>query len=71
MDWIDWVIVAVILLSALTGLLRGFVKEIMALTIWGMGLFLSYRYYELTTPYITHYISDKTCHHIVGFVAIF
>lgn len=71
MDWIDWVIVAVILLSALTGLLRGFVKEVMALTIWGMGLFLSYRYYELTTPYVSQYISDKTGQHIVGFVAIF
>lgn len=41
---VDWVIVAVTALSVLLGLLRGFVREVMALAGWIAGVVLALRY---------------------------
>ena len=58
MTWIDVAVVAVILLSALVGLARGLVREVLSLAVWLAALGLGYLYYkpfaESLVPYITH-----------------
>lgn len=41
MNPIDWVIVAVVALSVLLGVLRGFVREVMSLAGWVVGIWLA------------------------------
>lgn len=57
MTWIDVAVVAVILLSALVGLARGLIREVMSLVVWLAALGLGYLYHkpvaEALTPYIT------------------
>jgi len=58
MPWIDLVIIAIIALSALISLIRGFVKESISLVTWVVAGVLALRYYapmaELLEPFINN-----------------
>jgi membrane protein required for colicin V production len=58
MTWIDVAVVAVILLSAVVGLARGLIREVLSLAAWLAALGLGYLYYkpfaETLVPYIAH-----------------
>lgn len=68
--WVDYVIIAIIGLSVLTGLFRGFIKELVALCIWILAIWLALKYSSRLDPWLSPYISDKTIRMGVGFVAI-
>lgn len=72
MSWnlIDVAILAIIGLSMLTGLVRGFVKELIALGIWILAFWLAYHYTASTETLLQTYISDPSVRKITGFVAI-
>lgn len=58
MNWIDFVILAVIGLSALISLIRGFVKEALSLVIWCGAFFIASQYYERLAVYFTRIEDD-------------
>ena len=68
--WIDYVIIAVIGLSVITGLFRGFVKELIALCVWILAIWLAFTYSPLLDPWLQSYVHDKTARTVVAFVAI-
>jgi membrane protein required for colicin V production len=49
---LDLIIAAVVLLSMLFGVLRGFLRESVALLGWLVGLWLAWRYSGLVEPYL-------------------
>jgi membrane protein required for colicin V production len=57
--WLDFLIIGVIGLSVLTGLFRGFLKELIALCIWIVALWLVFHYSETFAPSLQPYIEDK------------
>ena len=69
-QWVDIVIVTVIGLSVLTGLFRGFVKELVALCIWVAAIWLAYHYAESLDFALKSYIHDKTMRIVIGFIVI-
>ena len=70
MHWLDLVIIGVISLSILTGVIRGFIKELIALCIWVLAIWMGYQYAPLLDPYLNSWISDKSIRFIAGFVII-
>ena len=68
--WVDIAIVVVVLLSVITGLFRGFVKELIAFGVWVFAFWFAYNYGSLLTPWLTQYIHDKTILTIVEFIII-
>lgn len=52
MNGIDWFIVIVIVLSSLLGLIRGFVREAIALATWLLGLWLAWSFAPLIEPHL-------------------
>lgn len=68
--WIDYVIIGVISLSIVTGLFRGFVKELIALCVWVLALWLAFSYAQIASVWFASYIQDKTARMVVAFVAI-
>lgn len=68
--YVDYVILAVIGLSVLTGLFRGFVKEIIALCVWVLAIWLAATYSEAFSGWVHTYIKDKTACLAVAFVLI-
>lgn len=70
LQWIDLGIITVVALSVLTGLFRGFVKELVALCVWILAIWLGYHYSELLDPWLQSYIQDKSARTAVAFIII-
>ena len=70
LHWMDYVIIAVIGLSVITGLFRGFIKELIALGVWILAIWLAFNYSSALDPWLQPYVHDKTARTVVSFVAI-
>ncbi len=70
MHWIDIIIVAVITLSVITGLFRGFIKELIALSIWIIAIWLAIHYNPLIDPWLIPYVKDANIRKVLDFVII-
>jgi len=55
---LDYIVLTVILLSALLALLRGFVRELFSLVAWVGAYFASLKLYTLAIPLSKHYIKN-------------
>ncbi len=70
MVWLDIVIVAIILLSALISLARGFVKEAFSLAIWVLAFWLSWSFFrDLEVP-LREWIGSPTARLGIAFALL-
>lgn len=69
-NWIDYTIVGIIGLSVITGLFRGFVKELIALGVWVLAIWFAFKYSSELVPYLQTYIHDKSACSVAAFVLI-
>lgn len=68
--WLDCAILLVIGLSIITGLCRGFVKELIALCVWILAIWLAFTYSPEAEEWLKTYIQEKTVRTAVAFIAI-
>jgi membrane protein required for colicin V production len=71
MAWIDIAIIALIVLSAVLSLFRGFVKEALALASWLVALWVAMIFYENVASMLARWISDPSLQKIIAFSALF
>lgn len=70
LHWVDYIIIGVIGLSVITGMFRGFVKELISLTVWVLAIWAAIKFSNCLDPWIEPYIHDKTARLAVGFVLV-
>ena len=68
---LDWVILAVVFISVLGSLLKGFVRESISLASVVVGIVLASRLYPMTTGFFLHFVRSQDLAAILGFVTIF
>jgi membrane protein required for colicin V production len=68
--WVDLTIAGIIGLSILTGLVRGFVKELISLCVWILAIWVAYTYSQTFSTLLTPYIKDSTIKTVIAFVAL-
>ncbi len=56
-SYLDLVLIAVVLISALLSMLRGFTREVLAIASWAAAAAAAYYFYPLVVPYVRPYIS--------------
>lgn len=66
MAWIDLFIIAVIVLSALISLIRGFVKESISLITWIVAGVVALRYYSPMAELLEPFVGSATLRQWVG-----
>ena len=71
MSWIDLVVLAILLLSALFGLMRGFVREALGLCAWVGAAVLATRLYGQLVPFARRTIGDDAVADPVAFAVVF
>lgn len=71
MVWIDVVILALIVLSAVLSLFRGFVKEALALASWLVALWVAMTFYENFALILAEWISVPSAQKVTAFVLLF
>ncbi len=56
-SYLDLTLIAVVLISALLSMLRGFTREVLAIVSWAAAAAAAYYFYPLVLPYLKPYIS--------------
>lgn len=60
MIWVDYVIIGVLALSALIGVIRGLIREVVALGVWVAAFAAAWIYYEPVAEQLTPWISTPS-----------
>jgi membrane protein required for colicin V production len=70
MNTLDIAILTVIGISLITGLFRGFVKELIALCVWILAFWLGYHYATTAAGVLPLPVSDTKIRTAIGFIVI-
>ena len=70
MNWIDFAILGVILISTVISLIRGFIKEAISLAIWFSAFFIASQFYVDLAVYLTNF-SDPMIRNGVAIAILF
>ncbi len=68
--WIDWVIVAVALISAVWGIIRGMVREAISLATWVSAIMLGRLFGPQVSEMLVNYIEQDMVRNSIAFVAV-
>ncbi|MGI4939899.1 MAG: CvpA family protein [Janthinobacterium lividum] len=71
MNWVDLLVLALLLLSALVGLLRGFVREALGLCAWIAAAVLAFQFSPQAEPLARRVIGDASVADPVAFLVVF
>jgi membrane protein required for colicin V production len=58
LNGLDYALVAIVVVSAGVGVIRGVVREVISVAAWVLGIWVAWRYGALISPYGEHYISN-------------
>jgi membrane protein required for colicin V production len=71
MNWLDYVLLAIILVTAIVGIVKGFVRQAIGLVAVVAGLILAVVYYERTAAVFATLVKNKLLSNFLGFLLIF
>lgn len=70
-NWVDWVIVAIVILSGLMSLARGFVKEALSLVVWVAAFVSAYYFSDRVSPLLVEELPSPSLRYLVSFAGLF
>jgi membrane protein required for colicin V production len=71
MTWVDFVIIGVVLISAVFGVVRGFVKEALSMTGWVASFIIAWHFNAGLAGILHGFIANPNLQFLVGFVILF
>jgi membrane protein required for colicin V production len=71
MNWVDWTILAILGVSTLLSLKRGFVKEALSLAGWVAAFFVAISFSARLSSQMTDYITADTLRYAIAYVLLF
>jgi membrane protein required for colicin V production len=70
MIWVDYVIIGIIALSAVIGLARGLIREVLSLVIWVVAAFVAWTFHGSVADQLTPWLSQPSVRVGVAFVLL-
>ncbi len=71
MNWLDILLVTIMVLTAIVGIFKGFVKQVIGLVAVVAGLVLACFYYERTAAIFETFIHNRLLSNFLGFLLLF
>ncbi len=71
LSWFDYVILAIIGLSVLISVWRGFMREVLSLAAWIVAIAVSLAFAETASAYLANYVTVPSVRLIIAFGGIF
>jgi membrane protein required for colicin V production len=71
MIWIDFTLIGLVFICFVTGLLRGFIKEVFSLTFWILASWVSLSFSSEFSGFLVSAISHPSARMVASFVALF
>ncbi|TDO96809.1 CvpA family protein [Marinomonas balearica] len=68
---VDWLIIAVVILSSLLSLKRGFIKEVLSLVTWVIAFVVSVKFSGNLQTLLVEQVQNEQIRYIVSFVSLF
>lgn len=69
--WVDFAIIAIIAISTVIGLIRGFVREVLSLISWLLAIWVSLNFSPLFADFLTAWIATPGIRIVLAFSALF
>lgn len=69
--WIDWALAAIVLVSALISLKRGFFREALSLVIWVMAVVISLMFHEQLAVWLQPYVDSPSLRKVCAIAGLF
>ena len=70
-SYLDIGVIAIVLISAILAMMRGFTREILAIGSWAAAAAAAYYFYPQVTPYLTPYIHKENVAQAAAAAAVF
>jgi membrane protein required for colicin V production len=70
-NWLDYIFIAILLLSTLFALRKGFVRETIGLVASIAGLVLAFWFYGTPASFLEPFLSSRRLANLLGFVIVF
>lgn len=67
----DYIVLGIVFISALLGITRGFVREVLSLLAWVIPFFVASRYSVEIEPFLSGLIEDESIRMLVAFTVTF
>jgi membrane protein required for colicin V production len=71
LNWADWVILSIFVVSLLFGLIRGLVKEALSLATWAIALVVAVSFRDELASLFVHHIQTPSLRQVVAFGLLF
>jgi membrane protein required for colicin V production len=71
MNWLDFVFLAIIVVTAIVGIFKGFVRQVIGLVAVVAGLVLAVVYYRQTAAVFMSFVKNQLVSNFLGFLLIF
>jgi len=71
MNWVDYTIIGILVVSTLLSLIRGFVREALSLVIWVLGFWVALTYSHALSEQLVEYIATPSIRLGVSFASLF
>ncbi len=71
MNWADWGIIAVLVISSLISLKRGFVKEALSLVVWVLAIVIAMTFRAQASALLTEHIQTPSLREMAAFALLF
>ena len=70
MNWADWAIIAIVVLSALISLVRGFVREALSLAVWIAAVVVAVKFHQPLSHQFSNLIDTPSLQLIVSWIVL-
>jgi membrane protein required for colicin V production len=70
MNWVDYAILGVILLSALVGIGRGLIREVVSLGVWVAAILIAWLFHREVAELLVPYLSQPSVRLAAAFVGL-
>ncbi|WP_417549456.1 CvpA family protein [Methylophaga sp.] len=71
MNWVDYLIIGIILISSGISIVRGFIKEVLSLISWAVAIWVAFMFFANFASLLTPYIDTATIRLFVAFFVLF
>jgi len=71
LNWTDYGILILVLISVVISLMRGFVREALSLVTWILAFWVGFTFYPYLSVYLTGYIASASLQTVVAFLILF
>lgn len=71
MNWVDYLIIGIILISSGISVVRGFIKEVLSLISWIVAIWVAFMFFANLATLLTPYIETATLRLFIAFFVLF